>query len=343
MQVRALKSGWARPLGECANDRVAIVNDESWRPVAGPAVAANRAGLLKRAREFFEARNILEVDTPVLSRFAVTDPHIESLSLSSATVPGLFLHTSPEYKMKRLIAAGFGDIYQICKVFRDGERGPNHLAEFTLVEWYRLNFCLREIMHDTIEFVAALLDQPHLTSSAEFLSYEDLFQRTANISPRTAGITELADYMSADEQLKNAIGDDADAWFDLVLADRIVPELATDKLTVIFHYPASQAALARICPDDAAVADRFEVFFGPLELANGFVELTDAKQQISRFERDQEERRRNKATVHQIDEDFINALRAGLPACAGVAVGFDRLLMLHEDQGDISAVSNFVI
>ena len=319
------------------------MNDENWRPVAGPAVAANRARLLKRAREFFDARNILEVDTPVLSRFAVTDPHIESLSTGTATEPRLFLHTSPEYKMKRLLAAGFGDIYQICKVFRDGERGPNHMAEFTLVEWYRLNFCLREIMHDTIEFVATLLDRPHLKSSAEFLSYEDVFQRTANINPRTAGITELAEYMSADEQLKSAIGDDVDAWFDLVLADRIVPELATDKLTVIFHYPASQAALARICPDDAAVGDRFEVFFGPLELANGFVELTDADQQLCRFGRDQEDRRRAEAAVHQLDADFINALRAGLPECAGVAVGFDRLLMLHEEQSDISTVSNFVI
>ena len=342
-----MQSGWAGRLGAWSNDTVVIVNDtvidESWRPVAGPAVAANRAGLLKRARDFFDARNILEVDTPVLSRFAVTDPHIESLSTGTATAPRLFLHTSPEYKMKRLLAAGFGDIYQICKVFRDGERGPHHLPEFTLVEWYRLNFCLREIMHDTIEFVAALLDRPHLASSAEFLSYEDLFRTTVNISPRTAGIAALADCVSADAQLKSAIGDDVDAWFDLVVADRIVPELATDKLTVIFHYPASQAALARICPDDAAVADRFEVFFGPLELANGFVELTDANQQLSRFECDQEERRRNEAAVHQLDADFINALRAGLPECAGVAVGFDRLLMLHEDQSDIGAVSNFVI
>ncbi len=319
-----------------------IVNDASWRPVAGPAVAASRARLLKRAREFFEARNILEVDTPVLSRFAVTDPHIESLSLSSATTPGLFLHTSPEYKMKRLLAAGFGDIYQICKVFRDGERGQNHLAEFTLVEWYRLDFCLREIMHDTIEFVAALLDRPQLASSAEFLSYQDAFQKTANLSPRTAGIAELTDFMGADEQLASALGDDLDAWYDLVLTDRIVPNLAQDKLTVIFHYPASQAALARLCADDKAVADRFEVFFGPLELANGFVELTDADEQISRFESDQDARHRSGAAVHPIDEDFIDALRAGLPECAGVAVGFDRLLMLHEDQHDISAISNFV-
>ncbi len=310
--------------------------------MAGPAVATNRARLLTRAREFFDKRGILEVDTPALSKFAVTDPHIESLSASSAMDPELFLHTSPEYKMKRLLAAGFGDIYQICKVFRDGERGRHHLAEFTLVEWYRLSFGLQEIMHDTIEFVAALLDRSSLASSAELFSYDDAFQKTANLSPRTADVAELANTMNADEQLERAIGDDTDAWLDLVLADKVVPEFAEDKLTVIFHYPARQAALARICPDDAMVADRFELFYGRLELANGFVELTDADEQLSRFERDQRARCENEATVHQIDQEFISALRAGLPPCAGVAVGFDRLLMLHEDQSDISAVTNFI-
>jgi len=318
------------------------VNSESWRPIAGPAVATNRARLLQRAREFFDTRGILEVDTPALSKFAVTDPHIESLSASSATDPELFLHTSPEYGMKRLLAAGFGDIYQICKVFRDGERGRNHLAEFTLVEWYRLSFGLQEIMRDTIEFVAALLDRSNLASSAEYLSYDEAFQTAVNLSPRTADVAELSSCMNADGQLKSAIGDKADAWLDLVLADKIIPQFAEDKLTVIFHYPARQAALARICPDDAMVADRFELFYGNLELANGFVELTDADEQLSRFERDRQARRENEAAVHQVDPELINALRAGLPPCAGVAVGFDRLLMLHEGQSDISAVTNFI-
>ena len=318
------------------------MNSESWRPIAGPAVATNRARLLQRAREFFDTRGILEVDTPALSKFAVTDPHIESLSASSATDPELFLHTSPEYGMKRLIAAGFGDIYQICKVFRDGERGRNHLAEFTLVEWYRLSFGLQEIMRDTIEFVAALLDRSNLASSAEYISYDEAFQTAVNLSPRTADVAELSNCMNADGQLKSAIGDKADAWLDLVLADKIIPQFAEDKLTVIFHYPARQAALARICPDDAMVADRFELFYGNLELANGFVELTDADEQLSRFERDRQARRENEAAVHQVDPELINALRAGLPPCAGVAVGFDRLLMLHEGQSDISAVTNFI-
>ena len=318
------------------------MTSENWRPTAGPGVAKNRARLLRRAREFFDAREILEVDTPALSKFAVTDPHIESLSASSLSEPELFLHTSPEYKMKRLLAAGFGAIYQICKVFRDGELGRNHLPEFTMVEWYRLNFGLQEIMRDTIEFVAALLDRSDLSSSAEFLSYQEAFKKTLSLNPFTADIAELANCANADEHLMEAIGDNRDAWLDLVLADRVVPGFATGKLTVICHYPASQAALARNCPDDAEVADRFEVFYGNLELANGFVELTDADEQLSRFERDRNARRENGKADYRIDEEFINALRAGLPPCAGVAVGFDRLLMLHEGQSDISAVTNFI-
>ena len=318
------------------------MNDASWRPLSGRAVAKNRAMLLRRARKFFDERGILEVDTPALSKFTVTDPHIESLSLSSATGPELFLHTSPEYKMKQLLAAEFGDIYQVCKVFRDGEHGPNHLAEFTLVEWYRLEFSLQEIMRDTIDFIAALLGRSGLASSAEFLRYDDVFNKSVKFSPRSVDIEALSNYLDADEQLKSAVGNNRDAWLDLVLAEKIIPELDNDNLTVVFHYPASQAALARICPEDAAVADRFEVFYGKHELANGFVELTDADEQLSRFERDQSTRRRNKAAVHPIDEDFIDALRAGLPPCSGVAVGFDRLLMLHEGQNDLSAVSNFI-
>jgi lysyl-tRNA synthetase class 2 len=244
--------------------------------------------------------------------------------------------------MKRLLAAGFGDIYQICKVFRDGERGRYHLAEFTLIEWYRLNFGLREIMRDTVEFVSAVLGRTSLASSTEFLSYDDAFQKTVNLSPRTAAVEELVDSINADQQLQDVIGDNADAWLDLILADRIAPEFASDKLTVLFHYPARQAALARICPDDAMVADRFELFYGSLELANGFVELADADEQLSRFEKDRSIRRGNEAAIHQIDEEFIDALHAGLPPCAGVAVGFDRLLMVHEGQNDISAVTNFV-
>lgn len=318
------------------------MSKDNWRPIAGPRIAKNRAAMLQRSRQFFADQDVMEVDTPVLSKFAVTDPHIESLSAQSTMGPDLFLHTSPEYKMKRLLAAGFGDIYQICKVFRDGEYGRYHLPEFTLVEWYRLNFGLQKMISDTIAFIAATLARPELVAAAETCSYEEAFRHSADCDPQTADVAQLADRMNADEQLRKAIGDNRDAWLDLVLAERIAPKFAADNLTVIYHYPASQAALARLCPDNADVADRFEVFYGRLELANGFVELTGAEEQLSRFERDRFARRRNNLVDHQIDEDFINALRAGLPLCSGVAVGFDRLLILHEDQDDISAVTNFV-
>lgn len=299
--------------------------------------------MLGRARTFFATRDVLEVDTPILSRFAVTDPNIESLSAALDQEPDLYLQTSPEYKMKRLLAAGFGDIFQICKVFRDGELGRNHLPEFTMIEWYRLNFSLQEIMRETIGFVAALLDRADLPATAEIISYQDAFQNTLALDPLTANIAELAGCANADEQLRAAVGNDRDAWLDLVLADRVAPRFASGKLTAICHYPASQAALARLCPADAAVADRFEVYYGNLELANGFVELTDADEQMRRFEDDRMVRRRNDKSDHRIDDEFIGALRAGLPACAGVAVGFDRVLMLHEGKSNLRAVTNFTI
>lgn len=299
--------------------------------------------MLGRARTFFATRDMLEVDTPILSRFSVTDPNIESLSAALDQEPDLYLQTSPEYKMKRLLAAGFGDIFQICKVFRDGELGRNHLPEFTMIEWYRLNFGLQEIMRETIGFVAALLDRADLPATAEIISYQGAFKNTLGLDPLSADIAELARCANADEQLRAAIGNDRDAWLDFVLADRVAPRFASSGLTAICHYPASQAALARLCPDDAAVADRFEVYYGNLELANGFVELTDVDEQMRRFEDDRMVRRRNGKADHRIDDEFIGALRAGLPACAGVAVGFDRVLMLHEDRSNLRAVTNFTI
>jgi lysyl-tRNA synthetase class 2 len=298
--------------------------------------------MLKRARDFFESRNVLEVDTPILTRFPVTDPHIASLSASSVQHAELFLHTSPEYRMKQLLAAGYGDIYQIGKVFRDGERGTSHLREFTLVEWYRLDFGLKQIMRETVEFIATVLDRSELVANAAFKSYADAFREVADFDAHTADESQLANCLDADQDLARAIGNDRDAWLDLVLAERVVPGFANDRLTVIHHYPESQAALARSCPDAPNCADRFEVFYGNLELANGFVELTDADEQLARFERDRDARRSRNLPVQEIDMDLIDALRAGLPPCAGVAVGFDRLLMVHEGQDDIAAISNFV-
>jgi lysyl-tRNA synthetase class 2 len=298
--------------------------------------------MLKRARDFFAANNILEVDTSILSRFAVTDPNTESLSARSTLQAELFLQTSPEYKMKRLLAAGFGDIFQVCKVFRDGELGRNHLPEFTMVEWYRLDFSLQDIMRETIEFIAESLDRSDLAPSANFLSYREAFESAVQLNPSTATIAELSNCAAADEALANTMGNDRDAWLDLILADKVAATFPADILTALYHYPSSQAVLARICPADASVADRFEVYYGSLELANGFVELTDADEQTARFERDRSLRRDSGKTTHRVDREFIAALQAGLPPCAGVAAGFDRLLMVYSGESDLGAITNFV-
>jgi lysyl-tRNA synthetase class 2 len=299
--------------------------------------------MLKRARAFFEERNILEVDTPILSRFAVSDPHIESIEVTLQLDPdkSWFLQTSPEYCMKRLLSAGYPDIYEICKVFRDAEAGRYHQPEFTMVEWYRLDFSLNDIMQDTLEFITTLVDVKRLNKAPMLLSHAEAFAEFAGIDSSTADIETLAAAAAADDRLKQSLGDRRDDWLDLILAEKISRKFPTDRLTALCHYPASQAALSRICPDDASVADRFEVFAGDLELANGYVELVDAKEQSSRFEADQSARKLAGRPQRPIDGAFIAALASGLPACAGVSVGFDRVHMLNEGAGDIRQALSF--
>ena len=299
--------------------------------------------MLKRARIFFEERNILEVDTPILSRFATSDPQIESIGVTLQLDPGKpwFLQTSPEYCMKRLLSAGYPDIYEICKVFRDAEAGRYHQPEFTMVEWYRLNFGLHDIMQDTLEFITTLVDAKRFDKAPMLLSYAEAFFEFAGIDSSAADIDTLAEAATVDDQLKESLGDRRDDWLDLILAEKISRRFPTDRLTALCHYPASQAALARICPDDASVADRFEVFAGDLELANGYVELVDAKEQSSRFEADRSARQQAGRPPRPIDRTFIAALESGLPACAGVAVGFDRVHMLNEGADDIRQAPSF--
>ena len=293
--------------------------------------------MLRRARDFFDQRFVLEVDTPILSRFAVSDAQIESVEAKLVLDAGTswYLQTSPEYCMKRLLCSGYPDIYQICKVFRDAESGRHHQPEFTMVEWYRLNYGLSEIMQETVDFITIVSGENHTVKRPLFLSYVEAFSDFAGIDCSVADAETLANLLDADDDLRASVGDGHTDWLNLVLAEKISPKFPTDRLTVLHHYPADQAALARISPDDASVADRFEVFAGPLELANGYVELLDPKEQMDRFERDQESRQRADRPQRPIDELFVGALQSGLPACAGVAVGFDRLHMLNEGIDDI--------
>jgi lysyl-tRNA synthetase class 2 len=314
-----------------------------WRPSSGAQAAANRASMLRRIRDHFEGNGVLEVDTPALSPHAVSDTQIESFAIPESHVSRrpLFLQTSPEFCMKRLLADGYPDIYSICRVFRDGESGRGHQPEFTMIEWYRRGLGLPGIVDDTLGLVTAALGERAPQAPAVIMDYRDAFLREFELDPWNAAIDELADAADADDSLRDAIGEERDDWLDLLMATRVVPTFAGDRLTVVRHYPASQAALARLCPADSRVADRFEVFCGELELANGYVELTDAGEQQRRIERDNENRRRRGRAVRPVDTNLLAALAAGLPACAGVAMGLERLQMVHDRTEDIRNVITF--
>ena len=312
-----------------------------WQSSSGPAVALRRAQLLQRAREYFDQQGVLHVDTPALSRAAGSDPNIDSMSVSSEFAGEFFLHTSPEFHMKRLLASGYPDIYSVCRVFRDGESGRRHLPEFTMLEWYRIGYGLQEIIDDTLLLIAAIFDDAALPATATTVDYADLLERHMGIDLHRAGLADLAAAAQADERLIRELDDDRDAWLDLILATRIVPQLPGDSLTVIRHYPASQAALARLCRNDNTVADRFEVFCGPIELANGYVELTDADEQSERMNRDIEIRATYNRREVARDEHLIDALREGLPPCSGVALGLERLHMAVHGHDTIDDVITF--
>ena len=322
-----------------------IADHTFWQPIAGVDQAQRRSERLNRARDFFAERNVLEVDTPCLAQSAVSDPNIENVSASLSLAPGqsFYLQTSPEFYMKRLLAAGFPDIFSIGKVFRDAEVGRLHQPEFTMIEWYRLGFGLDKMINETIDLIQTLIRQSRIDAEADRMSYCEAFQRFAGIDPMTADVGELIEQLGADRDLQSSMGGSVDGWLDLMLATQVSNHFPTDRLTVIDHYPSSQAALARVCPDNPKVADRFEVFFGSLELANGYVELTDAAEQRRRCEMDQKIRSDRHARLRPIDEKFIAALDSGLPECAGVAVGFDRLLMVDAKFDNLSDTRHFPI
>jgi len=243
--------------------------------------------------------------------------------------------------MKRLLAAGYPDIYSICRVYRGAETGKRHLPEFTMIEWYRHNMALGEIINDTSALIAAVLNQPDLASNVVHRNYVDLFVEVVGLEPMRASIDDLASAAAADGALRHLIGDYRDAWLDLILATRIAPAFPKGCLTVVQHYPASQAALSRLCPDNDQVGDRFEVFYGVLELANGYVELTDDDEQAKRMDSDLRVRRDLGKTQVPRDVRLLAALQSGLPECAGVALGFERLHMIAEHTDDIRNVVTF--
>jgi lysyl-tRNA synthetase class 2 len=300
-----------------------------------------RARMLARIRAFFAARGVLEVETPALSAAGVSDLALDSVQATArslGTTP-LYLHTSPEYAMKRLLADGSGDIYQICRVFRDDELGRWHQPEFTLLEWYRIGFDDLRLMDEVEALLRDVLVDDGAAWRSERIGYSDALARALGVVVGASSATVAA--RLAERGVDVPLGLGHDALLDLAFATVVVPSFAADTLTFVCDYPASQAALARLKTGTPTVAARFEVFARGVELANGFHELTDAAEQRRRFESEIDARRRLGRHVPPLDEAFLDALARGLPDCAGVAVGVDRLVALAHGADGVAGAMTF--
>ncbi|HKZ73650.1 MAG TPA: EF-P lysine aminoacylase EpmA [Steroidobacteraceae bacterium] len=313
-----------------------------WHPTISIENLRLRAALLAQTRRFFAARHVLEVDTPLVVNAPVSDVHIASAGVELAGAGRAFLHTSPEYAMKRLLAAGSGDIYQICHVVRGDERGRLHNPEFTLIEWYRLGFSIDALMDEVEALVRELLGAKSAALRSERIAWRTAFMWHAALDPVEASRSAL-ERAATDCALAPdaAAAADRDSLLDLVMSVRVGPLLGRGALTFVHRYPASQAALARLDPPDPRFALRFELYCEGIELANGFAELGSSAEQRARFELDLAERARRALPLAPLDERLLGALSAGLPDCAGVAVGFDRVLMLAAGASHIEAVLPF--
>ncbi|MGY6631710.1 MAG: EF-P lysine aminoacylase EpmA [Wenzhouxiangella sp.] len=307
-----------------------MTRNRDWRPRPTLATLQARARLMASIRAFFAERGVLEIQTPLVTRYGITDPHIDSLALRNGT----YLRTSPEYAHKRLLAAGLSDLYELGPVFRAGEHGQRHRQQFTLLEWYRQGMNWRSLAEEVVDLIRFC--QPDKPWTVCWLAWRESF----------AGLDGYDPLLDDDQQLlalTSMLPDDCDRdmRLDYLLATEVQARFPAGQLTVLYHYPASQAALARLDSEDPRLACRFEVFAGPLELANGYHELLDADEQRRRFEQDNRYRKRLGKPGMPLDEELLAALASGLPDCAGVALGVDRLLMALLDEPDIGQVCLF--
>ncbi|MEE1672278.1 elongation factor P--(R)-beta-lysine ligase [Agarivorans aestuarii] len=321
------------------------MSETLWQPSASIQSLQQRAKIINKIRCFFAKREVMEVDTPCLSQACVSDVHLHSFSttLSGPAAPQtlpLYLQTSPEFHMKRLLAAGSGCIYQLAKAFRNEEAGRFHNPEFTMLEWYRIGFDHFALMDE----MDALMHEVLAWEKAERLSYVEAFEQHLGLNPLSASHAEfvvVAKTLGVEDLV--AREPDRDTILQLLFSLGVEPKVGQQRPCFVYHFPASQAALARISAKDPQVAERFELYFKGVELANGFHELTDAEEQAQRFAKDQQVRENMGLPAAQVDQRFLAALGAGLPACAGVALGIDRLLMLALDAPNIQAVQSFSV
>ncbi|GAA5445950.1 elongation factor P--(R)-beta-lysine ligase [Microbulbifer sp. NBRC 101763] len=309
-----------------------------WRPSATIKALRQRASLLAKIRHFFTQRQILEADVPVLSRRATSDPHIESISALCIGSPA-YLATSPEFGLKRLLAAGIGDCYYLGKAFRQGEAGSRHNPEFTMLEWYRCGWDDHRLMDEVADLLRKVLG----ISQVQSLSYRALFQRELQLDPHSASDRELIACVEREVELSFTPVERAEC-LDLLMSHRLEPAMG-EGITLLFDFPADQAALAKVIPDEQGipVARRFEAYVGGLELANGYWELTDSTEQLRRFEADLAYRRAHNRIANPFEERLVSAMQEGMPECAGVALGVDRLLMLAGGYDSIEDVIAFPI
>jgi lysyl-tRNA synthetase class 2 len=314
-----------------------------WQPSADLSILKKRADLFKTVRSFFDARDVMEVDTPCLSLASISDPHIEvltSYTRSQGEDLTYYLQTSPEYAMKRLLCAGSGSIYQLGKVFRAEDVGRRHSIEFTMLEWYRIGFDHWQLMDEIQSLLVTIFNDESL--QCERLSYQEAFLRHTGLDPLVATLDQLQKcaYQYTEYGLQE---EDRDTLLELIFASVVEAAIGSDQPCFIHSYPASQAALAKtyLNDNDQWVSARFELYWQGMELANGYYELTDAEEQAHRFEQDKAARKTLKLVDRQFDERLLSALKKGMPECAGVALGVDRLLMLMCQQKHIAEVMPF--
>ncbi|QHG92667.1 elongation factor P--(R)-beta-lysine ligase [Coxiella endosymbiont of Amblyomma sculptum] len=313
-----------------------------WKPAASLKNQRCRARLYSAIRKFFSDQKVLEVETPILSEYTVTDVNIESFQTTYCDYKEkhqYYLQTSPEYAMKRLLAGGSGPIYQICKAFRNGEIGAQHNPEFTLLEWYRPDFSYQDLMDE----VDRLLQFTLQTRKSIRKTYCELFLEHLSIDPIEISLKELQ-ILSRQFLLENSEDyRDRDTLLQFLFTRTIEPKIGLNQPLFVYEFPVSQAALAKIHPKNSNVALRFEVYIEGIECANGFEELTDAQMQRNRFEQDILKRREKGLSEIAIDCRFLSALKSGMPSCSGVALGLDRLLMVKTKKRQIKDVIAFPV
>jgi lysyl-tRNA synthetase class 2 len=317
----------------------------SWQPSASIANLLKRAAIVAEIRRFFSDRGVLEVETPTMSQATITDIHLfpfETRFVGPGAAEGmtLYMMTSPEYHMKRLLAAGSGPIYQMGRSFRNEEAGRHHNPEFTMLEWYRPRYDMYRLMNEVDDLLQQILD----CNAAETVSYQQVFIRHLEVDPLSADKTQLRE-AAAKLDLSNIAEEeeDRDTLLQLLFAMGVEPHIGRDKPTFVYHFPATQASLAEISTEDHRVAERFEVYYKGIELANGFRELTDGREQRQRFEQDNRKRAARGLPQHPIDNNLLAALEHGMPECSGVALGVDRLIMIALGAESLSDVLAFPV